>query len=397
MNSTTRPRSAPIVLLDATAIPADRGGVGRYVENLVPELVASGVDLVVVCQQRDEAGFTASGARTIVAAGWAARASGRFAWEQVALPSIARRAGAAVLHSPHYTFPLFSRRKRVVTIHDLTFFTAPEVHSRLKRVFFRSWIRAAKALRLVVVTPSQTTADEYVRITRASPSRVFAAPLGYDTAVFHVPSEADLTAFRSTLVPEPEAWVAFLGTLEPRKNVPALIEGFVSATRSTSPDQRPALLLAGGAGWDEAVAGSVEAARGAGFDIRMLGYAPLEHLRALLGGARVTAYPSLGEGFGLPVLEAMASGACVLTSRELSLPEVGGDAVAYCATDAASIGRELARLLADEPGREAYAAAGIQRAAQFSWARCAARHTVAFAAALGRRALVPSGVVGRHA
>jgi glycosyltransferase involved in cell wall biosynthesis len=276
-------------------------------------------------------------------------------------------------------------------VHDLTFFTDPQVHGRVKRQFFRAWIRAARARRLTVVTPSQTTADEYTRITGASPSRVFAAPLGYDRAVFHPPTPSEVDAFRATLSPEPASWVAFLGTLEPRKNVSALVDGFVAATRPLAPAERPALLLAGGAGWDATIGDAVAAAQRDGFDIRMLGYAPLEHLRSLLGGALVTAYPSLGEGFGLPVLEAMASGACVLTSRRLSLPEVGGDAVAYCDVDAASIGRELGALLADESARESYAARGIERAEQFSWARCARRHVDAYYAALGRRA--PAGSI----
>ncbi|WP_253259952.1 glycosyltransferase family 4 protein [Subtercola boreus] len=373
------------VLFDATAIPADRGGVGRYVESVVAELVLAGVPLAVVCQPRDRAWFEAAGVtRVIEIAGWGGRASGRLLWEQLALPGIARRAGARAIHSPHYTFPVFTRRARIVTVHDLTFFSAPEVHGLMKRVFFRSWIRAAKLARATVVTPSQTTADEYVRVTGAPATRVFAAPLGYDSSVFHPPTPAEVERFEASLErPVPAGWIAFLGTLEPRKNVSALVRGYVGATKARPPAERPALLIAGGAGWDETVAGTVSEALEAGFDIRMLGYLPLEKVRSLLGGSLLTAYPSLGEGFGLPVLEAMACGSCVLTTRRLSLPEVGGAAVSYTDVDSASIAEALARLLDSPSERAELGLAGRSRAARFTWAACAARHVLAYRSALG--------------
>ncbi|GAA0999357.1 glycosyltransferase family 1 protein [Subtercola frigoramans] len=398
MRDTRSPKgfSRPLtVLLDATSIPANRGGVGRYVENLVPELVKLGVALVVVCQPRDRETFESAGVQQVVVMPtWGSRAPGRFVWEQLRLPSLARAVGATVIHSPHYTFPLFTRRARVVTIHDLTFFSDPELHSRLKGVFFRSWIRLAKALRVTVVTPSGATADEFRRVTGARDSRVFAAQLGYDTAVFHQPSTDELAEFRASLDPSPREWVAFLGTLEPRKNVPALVRAFVSATASVGLD-RPALLLAGGAGWDTSVADAVAEAHAAGRDVRTLGYLPIGHLRSLLGGAVVTAYPSLGEGFGLPVLEAMASGSAVLTTRRLSLPEVGGDAVAYCDVDEASIAEALAGLLTNPVERRQLAEAGLKRATQFSWHACAVEHRRAYSAAL--TGLAPRGVASSSA
>ncbi|QWT25321.1 glycosyltransferase family 4 protein [Subtercola sp. PAMC28395] len=371
------------VLLDATAIPANRGGVGRYVENLVPELVKLGTALVVVCQLRDRDAFESAGVQQVVTMPpWGSRARGRFVWEQLRLPALARAVGATVIHSPHYTFPLFTRRARVVTIHDLTFFSDPELHSRLKGVFFRTWIRLAHALRLTVVTPSIATADEFRRVTGAKQSLVVAAQLGYDTAVFHQPSDDELAEFRASLHPAPGEWVAFLGTLEPRKNVPALVRAFVSTT-ATMTDDRPALLLAGGAGWDTSVADAIAQAQAAGCDVRTLGYLPIDHLRSLLGGSVVTAYPSLGEGFGLPVLEAMASGAAVLTTRRLSLPEVGGDAVAYCDVDEASIAGSLTALLSNPTERHRLAEAGLARATRFSWHACATAHLRAYSAALG--------------
>jgi glycosyltransferase involved in cell wall biosynthesis len=106
-------------------------------------------------------------------------------------------------------------------------------------------------------------------------------------------------------------------------------------------------------------------------------------LAGYLGEAQLVVYPSLGEGFGLPVLEAMASGAPVLTTKLLAIPEIGGDAVAYTATDADSIAADLRALLADPERRAELAAAGLARAASFDWRSCARAHLVAYAAAAG--------------
>jgi glycosyltransferase involved in cell wall biosynthesis len=115
------------------------------------------------------------------------------------------------------------------------------------------------------------------------------------------------------------------------------------------------------------------------------GYVPLDDLSGFLGGAEVVAYPSLGEGFGLPVLEAMACGATVLTTERLALPEVGGDTVAYCDIDEASIAKRLRQLLDDPRERQRLSSLALQRAAQFTWGRAADIHLEVFRAAAASR------------
>lgn len=376
------------MLVDATAIPADRGGVGRYVDNIVLALAEArsrtdrGVDIRVVCQARDVAGFASRGISAVAAPAWTGRTPLRLLWEQLGLPRLARRLGVDLVHSPHYTFPLAYRGARVVTVHDLTFFTLPEVHSPVKRVFFRWWIRRLSAFRIPIIADSQATADDFIRLVDGSPELVTVSHLGYDETVFHRPDVGAIAALRAAVPDLPESWVAFLGTLEPRKNVAALIEGYRSAVAPmTSP---PALLLAGGDGWDESVEPAIADAVAAGFDVRKLGYLPLEALCAFLGGSTVFAYPSLGEGFGLPVLEAMASGACVLTTDIMSLPEVGGDAVAYTGVTGPEIGERLGALLADPAIRSDLADRAGERATGFTWAAAAERHNAAYAMAVDR-------------
>ncbi|WP_231486711.1 glycosyltransferase family 4 protein [Candidatus Blastococcus massiliensis] len=374
----------PRVLVDATAVPADRGGVGRYVDQLLPALVELGADLAVVCQRRDETFYRdlLSGIRLEVAPDRVQRRPVRLAWEQAGLPRVARRVGAAVIHCPHYTMPLAAGLPVVTTLHDATFFTHPEVHQPVKRAFFRAWTTVSLRRAARCVVPSRATLDELGRVTRGVHGQVEVAHHGVDAARFHVPTGEETADARRYLGLRATRYVAFLGTIEPRKNVPALIEGWQQAV-ADMPDP-PALVLAGGRGWDERV-DEVLARVPDHLEVLRPGYLPLELLAGFLGGAEVLAYPSLAEGFGLPVLEAMACGAPVLTTRSLALPEVGGDAVAYTEPDAASIADGLRGLLADPERRAQLSSAAVARSAGFTWRTCAEQHLRAYAAATGAR------------
>jgi glycosyltransferase involved in cell wall biosynthesis len=374
------PEVTPRVLVDATAVPADRGGVGRYVDELLPNLVREGGDVVVVCQQRDAAryGSLVGPERVRTAPGWAASVPGRLVWEQVGLPAVARAAGAAVLHCPHYTMPLAARLPVVVTLHDATFFSDPGLHLPVKARFFRTWTRISLRRARRAVTPSAATRDELVRVAAADRQRIAVAHHGVDHERFRRPAPDEIDKVRSALGIGDAPYVAFLGTLEPRKNVPALVRAWVRACADRA--RPPALVLAGGRGWDAEVDHAV-AEVPAGLHVVRPGYLPLEQLPGLLGGAEVVAYPSLGEGFGLPVLEAMACGAAVLTTRRLALPEVGGEAAAYCEPDVAGIASALRSLLDDPARRDELAVAAVARAAEFTWAAAARAHLATYAEA----------------
>lgn len=372
------------VLLDATAVPVDRGGVGRYVDELVPELDRLGADLVLAVQQRDVAHYRAlaPSARVIAAPGVASRRPVRMVWEQTGLPLLAARVRADVIHSPHYTLPVLVARRVVDTLHDATFFSDPQLHLRSKGTFFRTWIRLAVRLAGAMVVPSAATRSEVARATGCPERRMTVAYHGVDHGRFHAVGAAERDRVRATLDIGDAPYVGFLGTLEPRKNVPALIRAWVRACEGL--DRPPALVLAGAKGWDDQVEAALAEVPGH-LTVRVPGYLPLADLPGFLAGATVLAYPSLGEGFGLPVLEAMACGATVLTTRELSLPEVGGDAVAYCGTGVADIATELRALLDDPDRRTALGSAAAERAASFTWARAARTHLEVYRAVAGRR------------
>ena len=363
----------PRVLVDATAVPADRGGVGRYVDNLLAALVPADADLAVVCQRSDAERYRRLGSGVEVVPGPPAisHRPARLAWEQTGLPLVAQQVGARVVHSPHYTMPLRADVPVVVTIHDISVFTSPEMHGGAKGTFYRSATRTALRRATRCLVPSQATREELVRVLDADAAAVDVALHGVDPATFHVPDEGEIARLQARLGLLGQPYVAFLGMLEPRKNVPALIRGWVRACEGRA--EPPDLVVAGASGWDDevdvAVAEVPERLR-----VLRPGYLRFSDLPAYLGGAAVVAYPSHGEGFGLPVLEAMACGAPVLTTRRLALPEVGGDAVAYCETDAESIGRELAALLDDPDRRAELSKAALQRAAQFTWRAAAEAH-----------------------
>jgi glycosyltransferase involved in cell wall biosynthesis len=368
------------VLFDATSLPPNWGGVARYIQGVLAGLDELGVSLHVVAKRADIERLRegAPGHEYHAAPGSLSARPVRFAWEQLGLPRLAQRLGVKVIHSPHYTLPLVSRAANVVTLHDATFFTDPEVHSRLKRTFFTWWTKRAARRASALITPSQATADAVRASIGTVRAETFVAYLGVDPGVFRVPASDEVVRFarEHDLQSSPAGWIAFLGTIEPRKNVPALLRAH-AALRSRLGADTPTLVISGSRGWDEEAARLLDALTPADRVIEA-GYLPLVELPAFLGGATIVAYPSLGEGFGLPVLEAMACGAAVLTTRRLSIPEVGGDAVAYSEPDSASLATALEALLTDADRRDGLSRAASARSTEFTWAACARVHVEAY-------------------
>jgi glycosyltransferase involved in cell wall biosynthesis len=365
------------VLVDATDVPTDRGALGRYVDGLIGALPATGVDLAVACQRADDERYArlAPGATIVPGPPGLGHRSERHAWEQSGLPVVAEQVGADVIHMPNYSMPLRPGLPTVVTIHDLAFFTDPERYTAINAMSLMSATKtsARQATRLVV--PSNSTRDELVRVLGIDPGRIDVAYHGVDHRLFHQPDEAQVSRVTARLGLHGKPYVAFLGSLTPRKNAPALVSGWAAAVADL--DNPPALVLGGGGGWsqelDEAIARVPSQLR-----LVRPGYLPFADLPGFLGGALVVAAPSRGEGFGLPVLEAMACGAPVLTTQRASLPEVGGDAVAYTEPDADSIAVALRALLEDPARRAALAEAGYVRAQQFTWAASASAHVASY-------------------
>lgn len=354
------------VSLDATAIPDRPVGAGRYVLELASGMSRrDDVDLVVVARHDD--GTRWPGEVRERAPSWRPL---RLAWEQVAMPRLLRELRVDVHHAPHYTMPEWSRVPTVVTVHDMTFFDHPEWHERTKAPFFRRAIRVAAKEADAMVCVSSMTADRLrARLTPTAPVHVI--PHGVDHARFRPESSGDdRSAFDALGVRPP--YVAFLGTLEPRKDVPTLVAAF---DRIASAQLDLSLVIGGLDGWGSTAVGEA-IGRAANTDrIRRLGYVPEEAVPALLRQAAAVAYPSLEEGFGLPALEALACGAPLVTTQGTAMAEVSGDAaVLIPPRDVDALAQALEALVAAGPEVGRLRRRGPEVAAGYTWDASAAAH-----------------------
>lgn len=305
------------------------------------------------------------------------RAPIRIAWEQVVQPWALSRIKADLAHGPLLVAPMMAPCPTVVTIHDLSFIQFPHLFRPANRLYLTVMTRlsAQRARRFIAV--SDHTASESVHLLGIPRARIDVVYHGVDSSFKPLP-KATVEAFRQRMG-LPQRFVLCVGTLEPRKNHIRLAEAFA---RLRYDDAK--LVLVGGRGWlYEELFAKVEALDMSD-DIVFAGYVTYEDLPLWYNAATTFAYPSLYEGFGMPVLEAQACGTPVMTSTASSLPEAAGDgALMVDANDVNAIAAGLDRILADEPLRDDLRARGLAHASQFTWAQTARetarvyRHTIA--------------------
>jgi len=374
------------VSLDVSAVPANPVGAGQYTLELARELDRrDDVDLVVVSRRDDGARWRSTAPRAGLVAVAPRRRPPRLVWEQTGLPHRLRSLGVDVHHAPHYTMPEHTRVPSVVTVHDLSFFEAPEWHQRSKVLLFRRAITVATRRAGALVVPSRATAEELARwCTVAAP--VVVAHHGVDLDRFG-PAEPSPGADAATLaavdprLADGSPYLLFVGTLEPRKDVPTLVRAF-AAVAGRRPEAR--LVLAGGAGWGAEAVGRAVEASGLGDRVVRTGYVPDGAVPALLRGAVAAVYPALYEGFGLPALEALACGTPLVTTTGSAMEEVAGTAAVLVAPgDVGSLAGALEAALEGRGTDAARRRQGLAVAAGHTWAASAARHLEAYRLAAG--------------
>ncbi len=290
------------------------------------------------------------------------------ALQQAVFSAGVSRRHIAVYHSPNF-LPLRFGGPTVITVHDLSHLRYPETHPADRvRVLERGLPRAIERARYVLVD-SEFVRQEVLATFAVAPEKVVTVPLGV-SAGFRPRPRAETASALSKHGLAHGGYVLTVGTLEPRKNLAGTLEAYCGLPEVVR--KRFPLVLVGAAGWKMEGMNRRLAALAHSGDVRRLGFVSQEELPALYAGAAAFLYPSIYEGFGLPVLEAMASGVLVVTSNRSSLVEVAGDAaMTVDPEDPAAIRAALESMLEESPERTTRIARGIAWARPFTWERCA--------------------------
>jgi glycosyltransferase involved in cell wall biosynthesis len=363
--------------LNALFLEPDRvGGTETYVRQLVPELArAAPADSFLLYLAREAAAThwdVPANVRISTAPVSSVSRVQRLGWELTGLVAQARLDRVELLHSLGTTTPIASPMPRVVTVHDLIYEHFPEAFPGIRTPVLRRLIPRMLRRASRVVNDSEATRRDVVGLYGVDPARTDVVHLGPGRPPVELVDD-EARRLRAAAGAHPP-YVLSVATSQPHKNLGRLIESFAQV-RAQRPET--GLVLVGGAGQAQAQLAAAAAQAGISEAVSFTGWVDDRTLDAVYAGAELFVYPSLCEGFGLPLLEAMERSVPVLSSRATSLPEVGGAAVEYAdATRVDELARALRRLL-DDPGRRArLVEAGHVQLARFSWQRCA-RETLA--------------------
>lgn len=301
----------------------------------------------------------------------------RIVWEQFAQPVAAIREKFDLVHGLAFAIPLFATVPSVVTVHDLSFIKRPQHLQRSRRMYLSLFTRLSCQRARRVIANSQNTRNDLIDIYGLDPNRVDVAYPGL-AAGFTRPSDDAIENFRQKHG-LPDRYILYLGTIEPRKN----LSGLIRAYHKVMPDGVK-LICAGGKGWFfEDVFQTVQELH-LSRDVIFPGYVPGDELPLWYAAASVFVYPSSYEGFGIPVLEALACGVPTITTQAASMPEAAGDAALLVPpNDEDALADALRRLLNDTELAESFAAKGPAQAARFRWIDSARSTTNTYARALG--------------
>ncbi len=347
------------------------GGIAQYTLRLLQALLClkSGDEFVVLHQRRDRL------SDLVTDRNHACRLRARrlltpphHRYEQWTLPAEVAFAGIDVLHSPDFIPPFHRRCAAVITVHDLAFKLYPQLLTPESTAYYGQIERAVTSADQIIAV-SEATRQDMLRLLPADAKKITviheAADPVYRPLADAAAAAQVLQKYRLT-----QPFILCVGTIEPRKNLPVLLRAF-----RMLPDRRRLglqLAIAGPRGWLADDVFALHTQLGLGDQVRFLGAVPAAELAALYNAAALFVLPSLYEGFGLPVVEAMACGAPVVVSNVSSLPEVAGDAgLCLDPHDTRAWVDAVERVLDDEPLRQAMRQKSLQRAQAFSWERAA--------------------------
>jgi len=340
-------------------------GIGTYIRNLLRQLARMDcqTEFVILCRPEDR--------ETVAALGDNFRAVVQTApnysiSEQLRIPLALAREGVTLFHAPHYVLPPLVRCKSVVTIHDCIHLMFPQyLPNRLAYSYARTSIRLAARRATRILTVSESSKRDILRFVDTEPDKIDVIYNAYDDRFAIDPREEDVVRVRERFQLESE-FVLYAGNVKPHKNLERLIEAF-HLVRKRGLDHLKLVMIGDEISKYTALRRAVHQHQLHKY-VRFLGYLPEVTLAVMYRLAGVFVFPSLYEGFGLPPLEAMASGTPVVTSNVSSLPEVAGDAaILVDPYDPRSIADGIYRVLSDERLRRDLRRKGVARAGMFSW------------------------------
>jgi glycosyltransferase involved in cell wall biosynthesis len=365
-------------------VPGYTGGTETYAQELIPELVAAAPDVRFTAFVNREAAEEDGRpwGELIPAITVPVRARQRMQWvlgEQLLLPALAERAGVDLVHSLGNTAPAWGHFRRVVTIHDLAYRLAPEAHLGLLGLGMRVLVPLAARRSQRIVVDTATTGEDLRTVLQVPHDKVDVVPLGLGTGRRAAPlPEAQLRA-KLDLADRPI--VLCVAAKRPHKNLMRLL----GALALIPPERRPVLVLLGYRTAHEDELRGRSAELGIVGDVRFLGWVDPAELEGLYAAGACFVLPSVFEGFGLPVLEAMARGVPVACSGTGALREVAGDAaLTFDPGSEPAIAAAIERLLTDRAEADRLRIAGRERASQFTWAATAAGTLATYERAAGR-------------
>jgi len=352
-------------------VPREMSGLETYARELTSALLREQPDLRLTAFVNREASSDPMWRElvpTVTVPVYGRRRSSWVRGEQVLLPRLAQRAGVDVVHSLASTAPSWGSFRRVVTIHDVIYRIHPEAHAGWRSLAMRALVPLAARRSDRVLVPSRATREDLIRLLKVPAEKIDLVPNGLGASpVARWDSEEELRR-RYDLGTRP--FVLTVSLKRPNKNLLRLLE----AMALIPGERRPILVLAGHATPYEAELRARAVDLGLGEHTRFLGWVPSEELEGLYRSATCFVFPSLYEGFGLPVLEAMARGTPVACSNRGALIEVAGDAaLLFDPEQPDAIAAAIEKLLADPIERERLSRAGREQAAGFTWAEAAKR------------------------
>lgn len=352
------------IAFSARGLSIPSGGAHQFIRSLIPALARQkGSDELFIFYNRRKFLGLAPACSEILIEG-----NNRLWWDFVLLPKILHKVKADAVIFPKNIIPFFTSCSSYVVIHDLAYFDRQlNAYPLLDTIYMRSLIPQSVRRATGVFAVSESTKKDIIRYTKCDPKNIVVTHEAADRIYCPIDDTSRLQRVKQKYN-LPDNFIMYAGSLSPRKNVARLLKAFSSVCGKLPHD----LILTGSKSWKDASVYQTMRDLGLTDRIKQLGYVEHEDMPALYNLAGVYVYPSLYEGFGLPVVEAMQCGCPVVASNATSIPEVAGDAaILVDALDTPALADAIYRVLTDNKLREKLVCAGFQQARKFSWDRCA--------------------------